>query len=70
MALQHHAQFAAGVALEPFDIAVGRADRGQHLARQRQQAFARRREAQPLARAVEQRQAVVRFDRLDLVRQR
>ncbi|MNT44430.1 hypothetical protein D3C72_1809560 [compost metagenome] len=70
MAFQHHAQLATGVALEPFDIAVGGADRGQHLARQRQQAFARRREAQPLARAVEQRQAVVRFDRLDLVRQR
>ncbi len=70
MALQHDAQLAARVAFEPGQVALGRADGRQRLARQRQQPVAGRGEAQALAGAVEQRQAVMRLDAFDLMGQR
>ena len=70
VALHRDAQFARLVVLgQPGQVARGGFDYGQHLLRQRQQPHTRRRGAQRAA-AFEQRHAVMRFQRHQLMRQR
>ena len=69
VAFQCDAQLARRLAVELLQVALGGLHLGQHGACQGQQALTGGQEAQALRGALEQRQAVVRFQSADLVRQ-
>src|SRR5258706_2352689 len=70
VAFEHDAQLSARVALHALDVPLRIHDRGQHVARELQQAQSRSGITQPAAGALEQRDSVMLFESPDLVRQR